>query len=154
MDKTADPARHRRIWALSAAGLLIAAAIVAAVMLPAMPTVQHRDSPSPSEQPTVSLSPSAAPPSAAELNSVQNALVSGSNELMAPLIGAPPGTVLASRFSQQLKDLHIQLDQKSLKAAGGGWDVAAQDKTGKTWHVGLMRDSTGVLVIFYGEAAQ
>jgi hypothetical protein len=154
LDKTADPARHRRIWALSAVALLIAAAIVAAVMLPAMPTIQHSDSPSPSEQPAASASPSTSPPSAAELDSVQTALSSGSNEQVAPLIGASPGTALASGFSQQLKDLHIQLDQKSLKAAGSGWDVAAQDKTGKTWHVGLMRNSTGALVIVYGEAQQ
>ncbi|GAA4035410.1 hypothetical protein GCM10023063_19860 [Arthrobacter methylotrophus] len=134
--------------------VLIAAAIVAAIMLPAMPTVQHSDGASPSEQPSASASPSTSPPSAAELESVQTALSSGSNDLVAPLIGASPGTALASNFSQQLEDLHIQLDQKSMKAVGGGWDVTAQDKAGKIWHVGLMRNSTGVLVIVYGEAEQ
>ena len=154
LDKTDYSSRHRRIWALSAAALLVSAVILAAVILVFVPALQDRHDPSTSEQPFCLGEPVLLTTQCSRANRGTERSRIRIERTGSPLIGASPGVPMAGGFSQQLKDLQIQLDQKSLQAAGGGWDVTAHDKTGKTWHVGLIRNSTGSLVIVYGEAQQ
>lgn len=145
--------RKKPLIVLSSAALILVITMIFLLMVLNRPTPTNAQAVN--SEFAQSISPSASPPAKEAIDSVQAALSSGSDEKLAPLVAASPGEPLRSGFADELKALGLSFDYSSMKqVADSTWSVAATDKSGKAWDVGLVRDDAGALKILYAEAAK
>lgn len=149
----------RAPWLWVVVGLVVVAAAALVLAYLASHSTQPMTEPStsatsPSASPTTQTSSSSTEaPTAVELDGLADDLGSGEVAQIAPHLGAGTDAVDPA-FAANVKELGITIgDEAAAVDLGGGlYEIAAQDKAGNGWAIGLQRRS-GELVIVYAEPA-
>ena len=150
---------RRAPWVWVVVGLVVVAAAALVLGNLASHSTQPMTEPSteptsPSPSPTTQASSSAnQAPTQAELNGLATDLGSGEVAQIAPHLGAGTDEVDPA-FAANVKELGITIgdEAEAVDLGGGLYEIAAQDKAGNAWAIGLQR-SSGQLVIVYAEPA-
>lgn len=107
----------------------------------------------PAEGSTTKTTQAETSPTEVEVASLDSAIGSGSNELLAPYLPKNESERLDPAFAAKLKALNLNIDGATLaENVPGVWSVEGTDRSGKKWEVGLLR-SQGQLKMIYAEAA-
>mgnify|MGYP007070989174 CR=1 FL=1 len=149
---------RRAPWVWVVVGLVVAAAALVLGYLAShntQPMTGASTAPTgPSPSPTTQASSSGTEaPTGVELDGLATDLGSGEVSQIAPHLGAGTDEVDPA-FADSVKELGITIgdETEAVDMGGGLYEIAAEDKAGNAWAIGLQRRS-GQLVIVYAEPA-